>query len=213
MDILPYGENGLRLVFGKEISLEINERVRRAYLYLRSLSLRSVVDIIPSFTTCLVVFDQTRATFDELADLLRRGQKEMAEAELPEPRLLEIPVSYGGQYGPDMDSVCDYSGLSGEEVVRRHTSAVYTVFTIGFLPGFPYLGPLDGSLFMPRLDTPRLKVAEGSVGIVQLQTGIYTFESPAGWRIIGRTGMKLFDPDRFPYSLLAMGDRVRFVSV
>ena len=213
MDILPYGENGLRLVFGKEISLEINEQVRRAYLYLRSLSLRSIVDIIPSFTTCLVVFDRTGTTFDELADLLRRGQKEMAEAQLPEPGFVEIPVSYGGQYGPDMDSVCDYSGLSEQEVVRRHTSAVYTVFTVGFLPGFPYLGPLDSSLFMPRLDTPRLKVAEGSVGVVQLQTGIYPFESPAGWRIIGRTGMKLFDPDRFPYSLLAMGDKVRFVSV
>jgi len=213
MDILPYGENGLRLIFGKEISLEVNERVRKAYLYLKSLSLQAVIDVIPSFTTCLVVFDQAQASFDELADLLRRGQKEMAETELPEPRFVEIPVSYGGEYGPDMDSVCAYSGLAEEEVVRLHTSAVYTVFTIGFLPGFPYLGPLDKKLFMPRLDTPRVKVTEGSVGIVQLQTGIYPFDSPAGWRIIGKTEVKLFDPSHFPYSLLAIGDKVRFVSV
>jgi KipI family sensor histidine kinase inhibitor len=112
-----------------------------------------------------------------------------------------------------MESVCAYTGLTEEEVVECHASAVYTVFAVGFLPGFPYLGPLDKKLFMPRLDAPRVKVPEGSIGIAQLQTGIFPFDSPSGWRIIGKARLRLFDADRPPYSLFAMGDRVRFVSV
>ena len=212
MEILPYGENGLRLVFGKEVSLAVHEQVRKAYLYLKALSLPGVADIIPSFTTCLIVFDGTRTTFGALAGLLQEKKEEMA-GEWKAPRLHEIPVSYGREYGPDMDSVCAYSGLTEEEVVECHTSVVYTVFAVGFLPGFPYLGPLDKKLFMPRLDTPRVKVPKGSVGIAQLQTGVYPFDSPGGWNIIGKTRLRLFGAERPPYSLFVMGDKVRFVSV
>jgi inhibitor of KinA len=112
-----------------------------------------------------------------------------------------------------MGSVCAYSGLAEEEVVECHTSVIYTVFAVGFLPGFPYLGPLDRKLFVPRLDAPRVRVPEGSVGIAQLQTGIYPFDSPGGWRIIGKTSLRLFDTERPPYSLFMMGDQVRFVRV
>jgi inhibitor of KinA len=212
MEILPYGENGLRLVFGKEVSLTVHERVRKAYLYLKALSLPGVADIIPSFTTCLVIFDGAKTTFGALAALLREKKEEMAGV-WRAPRRHEVPVSYGREYGPDMDSVCACSGLTEEEVIECHTSVVYTVFAVGFLPGFPYLGPLDKKLFMTRLDTPRAKVPEGSVGIAQLQTGVYPFDSPGGWRIIGKTSLKLFDAEKPPYSLFAMGDQVRFVSV
>ncbi len=212
MEILSYGEEGLRLVFGKEVSLAVHERVRKVYLSLKALSLPGIIDIIPSFTTCLVVFDGTRTTFGTLAGLLREREEEMA-AGWKAPALHEVPVSYGREYGPDMDFVCAYSGLTEEEVVECHTSVVYTVFAVGFLPGFPYLGPLDKKLFVPRLDAPRVKVPEGSVGIAQLQTGVYPFESPGGWRIIGKTRLKLFDAGKPPYSLFVMGDQVRFVSV
>ena len=120
---------------------------------------------------------------------------------------------YGGQYGPDMEFVCSYAGLAADEVVEIHAGAIYTVFTVGFMPGFPYLGTLDKRLFVPRLETPRLKVNEGSVGIAQFQTGIYSFESPGGWRIIGKTDKRLFDHTQEPYSLMKIGDQVRFVPV
>jgi KipI family sensor histidine kinase inhibitor len=213
MEILPYGENGLRLVFGSEITLETHALVRRAYLFLSAAGLTGVTDIIPSFTTCLLIFDSSRTSLEKLAGAVRERQGEMAAAGWGEPRTHEIPVSYGGGYGPDMDTVCAYSGLTEGEVVECHTSAVYTVFALGFLPGFPYLGPLDKKLFVPRLEAPRVKVPEGSVAIAQLQTGIYTFDSPGGWRIIGRTRIRPFDAERPPYSLFAMGDQVRFVSV
>ena len=213
MEILPYGDNGLRLVLGKEVSLPVHEQVRKAYLYLRELPLPGVTDVVPSFTACLILFDEAVTSFAELAGALRERQEEMASTEFEPPRLYEIPVSYGKEHGPDMDSVCAYLGLTEEEVIAFHSSAVYTVFAVGFLPGYPYLGPLDRRLFVPRLDAPRVKVPEGSVGIAQLQTGIYPFDSPGGFRIIGKTNVKLFNAEKPPYSLLAMGDRVRFLRV
>ena len=213
MDILPYGEDGLRLVFGSEVTLEIHDLVRNAYLYLSTAALPGVTDIIPSFTTCLLIFDNSRVSFGKLAAILRENQAEMAASAWNEPKIHEVPVSYGGEWGADMDSVCAYSGLTEDEVIECHTSAVYTVFAVGFLPGFPYLGPLDKKLFVPRLDAPRVKVPAGSIGIAQLQTGIYTFDSPGGWRIIGKTHIRAFDTERPPHSLFSMGDRVRFVRV
>jgi KipI family sensor histidine kinase inhibitor len=138
-------------------------------------------------------------------------EEEMKTVYVPKPALHEIPVKYGGEYGPDMEFVSSYSGLTEDEVIEVHTSTLYTVFTVGFIPGFPYMGIVDKRLYAPRLDTPRLKVPEGSVGLAQLQTGIYSFESPAGWRIIGKTNMPLFDYKKEPYSLLKIGDMVRFV--
>ena len=127
------------------------------------------------------------------------------------PALHEVPVIYGGEYGPDLEFVSEYCGLTEDEIVEIHTASVYAVFAVGFLPGFPYLGPLDKRLFTPRLEAPRLKVPEGSVGIARLQTGIYPFDSPSGWRIIGKTELRLFDHSKTPPSLLKLGDLVRFV--
>jgi KipI family sensor histidine kinase inhibitor len=110
-----------------------------------------------------------------------------------------------------MRFVSEYTGLTEEEVIEIHTSSAYTVFMVGFLPGFPYLGPLDKRLYVPRLETPKMKTLEGSVGLAQFQTGIYPFESPSGWRIIGKTSVRLFDPLRQPYSIFQIGDTVRFV--
>jgi KipI family sensor histidine kinase inhibitor len=106
-----------------------------------------------------------------------------------------------------------HTGLSEDEIIEVHTAVTYKVFAVGFMPGFPYLGILDQRLYVPRLETPRLRVPEGSVGLAQLQTGIYPFESPAGWRIIGRTDKKLFDYNKDPYSIFRIGDKVRFIRV
>jgi len=213
MIFLRYGEHGIRIVFGKSIDLETHEKVRRYYFFLKSLRIKEIIDITPSFTSCLIYFDGELISFQRLTSLLMGREEAMKTVEIPKPTLHEIPVMYGGECGPDMEFVCEYSGLSDNEVVEIHTSVIYTVFTVGFMPGFPYLGTLDKRLYTPRLETPRLKVPEGSVGLAQLQTGIYSFESPAGWRIIGKTDKKLFDYKKEPYSLLQIGDKVRFIKI
>lgn len=212
MDISRYGEEGIRVLFGEKIDLEIHERVRRFYWFLKSLRSDEIADIIPSFHSCLVLFDRRKTSYERLSSFLRSTEGDGRRIDIPEPKTCEIPVAYGGESGFDMAFVAAHTGLSQEEVVEIHTAVIYTVFAVGFLPGFPYLGTLDRRLHVPRLETPRLKVPRGSVGLAQLQTGIYSFDSPAGWRIIGRTEKELFDCDRAPYSLLQIGDKVKFVS-
>ena len=211
MEYFRYGEDGIRIVFGDRIDPVVNEKVRRYYLYLKSLGLKEIFDIIPSFTSCLIHFNSGTVSFEKLVSDLAERESRINAFDIPEPAVHEIPVVYGGEGGPDMEFVVSYTKLSVDEVIELHTSTVYTVYAIGFMPGFPYLGSLDKRLYVPRLETPRVKVPKGSVGLAQLQTGIYTYESPGGWQIIGKTEAKLFDHTAAPYCLMKMGDRVRFV--
>ncbi|MBP6941103.1 MAG: 5-oxoprolinase subunit PxpB [Syntrophorhabdaceae bacterium] len=213
MNWARYGEEGIRIVFGNAVSADVHEKVRRYYFFLKSLRLQEIIDIIPSFTTCIIYFNDQLTDFDTLTAHLQEKERELPETDVPAPTAHTIPVMYGGQYGPDMDFVCSYAGLTPDEIIEIHAGAVYTVFAVGFMPGFPYMGTLDRRLFVPRLETPRLKVNEGSVGIAQFQTGIYSFESPGGWRIIGKTDRRLFDHRQEPFSLMKIGDQVRFVPV
>ena len=211
MDISRYGEEGIRILFGEKIDLEIHERVRRYYFFLKSLQLEEITDIIPSFRSCLILFDRKKTSYEALTAFLRDKEFLIAHIDIPEPKTCEVPVQYGGECGFDIAFVASHTGLSEDEIIEIHTSVTYKVFAVGFLPGFPYLGILDRRLYVPRLETPRVRVPEGSVGLAQLQTGIYPFESPAGWRIIGRTSKKLFDYDKEPYSIFQIGDKVRFI--
>jgi KipI family sensor histidine kinase inhibitor len=213
MNISRYGEEGIRILFGEKVDLEIHERVRRYYFFLKSLQLKEITDIIPSFRSCLILFDRKRTSFEILTAQLQEKEFFIGHVDIPEPKTHEVPVEYGGEDGWDIAFVASYTGLSEDEIVEIHTSVTYTVFAVGFMPGFPYLGILDQRLYVPRLETPRLKVPEGSVGLAQLQTGIYPFPSPAGWRIIGKTNKKLFDCNKEPYSIFQIGDKVRFISV
>jgi KipI family sensor histidine kinase inhibitor len=210
MDLSAYGEDGVRVIFGDTIDLEVHKAVRRHFFFFKSLDIPGVMDIIPSFRSCLIRFDPQRTSCQSIMAIIGERAGAIGQVPVPEPDHVEIPVRYGGEYGPDMDFVASYSGLTVEEIVEIHTATVYHVFAVGFMPGFPYLGTLDRRLYVPRLETPRLKVSEGSVGLAQLQTGVYTFESPGGWRIIGKTEMSLFDARKAPYSLLKIGDTVRF---
>ena len=130
-----------------------------------------------------------------------------------EGRKIVVPVVYGGEYGPDLGSVARYHGLLEEQVVKLHSEREYRVYMIGFVAGFPYLGEVPDEIATPRLGTPRLKVPAGSVGIAEKQTGVYPCEAPGGWRIIGRTPLKLFDSVRQPPALLESGDVVRFEAI
>jgi inhibitor of KinA len=141
---------------------------------------------------------------------LERIIKEIAAAAAPPARTVDIPVCYGGEFGPDLAEVAARNGLSAEEVIRIHASAEYLVYMIGFAPGFPYLGGMSGRIAAPRRSTPRLAIPAGSVGIAGEQTGVYPLETPGGWQLIGRTPIALFLPVRSPPSLLRAGDKVRF---
>lgn len=211
MKISRYGEEAIRILFGDKIDLEIHDKVRRYYFFLKFLQLEEITDIVPSFRSCLILFDRKKTSYEALRASLQDKEFLIAHIEIPEPKTHDVPVEYGGESGFDIDFVASHTGLSEDKIIEIHTSVTYKVFAVGFLPGFPYLGILDQRLYVPRLETPRLKVPEGSVGLAQLQTGIYPFESPAGWRIIGRTNKKLFDYSEEPYSIFRIGDEVRFI--
>ena len=171
-----------------------------------------VVEVVPGMNNLTIVFDPLVADYETLAAELERGW-DAAEPTDMDSAEIEIPVRYGGADGPDLAALAKHTGLSVDEVVKRHTQAEYVVFFLGFQPGFAYLGGLDPALAMPRRAEPRLEVPAGSVGIGGAQTGIYPAASPGGWQLLGRTELKLFDPARNPPTLMQPGDRVRFTAL
>ncbi|WCM19646.1 5-oxoprolinase subunit PxpB [Paraburkholderia bryophila] len=168
-----------------------------------------VLEVVPGMNNLTLVFDPLEADPEALASQLQAAWDAAAEAPVA-GRDVEIPVQYGGEFGPDLQTVANHTGLSVREVVERHSNAGYVVFFLGFQPGFAYMGGLDAALHTPRRASPRLEVPAGSVGIGGEQTGIYPATSPGGWQLIGRTDLPLFDPARRPPTLLQPGDRVRF---
>jgi KipI family sensor histidine kinase inhibitor len=180
--------------------------VHRLHAAVAAIDPPGVTELVPGYRTLLVVADPGHAeTLDELAAALPALELPPAEAVAGDP--VEIPVSYDGE---DLHEVARLTGLDADEVVRRHTAPTYTVAFLGFSPGFPYLVGLDPALEVPRRDTPRTSIPAGSVGLAGGQTGIYPTASPGGWRLIGRTEVTLFDPDRDPPALLGPGSRLRF---
>jgi KipI family sensor histidine kinase inhibitor len=177
---------------------------------LRSAAAPGIRDVVPAYRSVAVYFDPLTTAPDDVRALVSACS---GRVHAVESRRVEIPVSYDGDHAPDLADVAAHSGLSVSEVVARHTGVDYRVFMLGFLPGFAYLGTLDHALAMPRLATPRTRIPAGSVGIAGRQTGVYPMASPGGWRLIGRTGVRMFDPGRQPASYLAAGDTVRFVPV
>lgn len=220
--IEPLAEDTLLLRFGDGIDMATNARVHAAAQLLRDAGLSGVGDIAPAYATLLLQFDPLAweedtiqgAIIKKLDPGLGRGDEQKTTASRkPTVRLVEVPVCYGGECGPDIEAVADHVGLSRDEVIARHTAAEYTVAMLGFAPGFPYLLGLDPALQVPRRTTPRTRVPAGSVAIGGAQTGIYPRELPGGWHLIGCTSLALFDPQREPPCLLASGDRVRFRAV
>jgi KipI family sensor histidine kinase inhibitor len=216
----PAGDSALLVILGGQIDLATNRRVHALARRLAEHPLEGAGEAVPGYTTLLVHYDPLRVGYERLAGWVEEALAgpppgaaglEEGPADLPAARRVEIPVRYGGEWGPDLEDVAQHCGLSTAEVVRIHTAGEYSVFLIGFLPGFPYLGGMDKAIACPRLATPRLCVPAGSVGIAGEQTGIYPLESPGGWRIIGRSRLLLFDIQRDPPALLAPGDMVRFV--
>ena len=212
MKILPASDGSLLISFGDAISLEAHQQVLQL-MHAFAIPIAGIRNLHPAFASVLVDFDPRRYTHAQIESIIR--QKISATGPVPpsQNRLVEIPVCYGGEFGPDLADVARHTGLSAERVVELHVSAEYRVYFLGFSPGFPYLGGMPPELTTPRLPAPRKRVPLGSVAIGGAQTGIYSVESPGGWRLIGRTAMRLFDAEAEPPAALQIGDRVRFVQV
>lgn len=168
------------------------------------------IDIVPGMNNLSAIVDPQRQSAAAMLDVLR-DLAEHTQALAFQSREIQIPVKYGGEYGPDLDYVAQHCQLSPAEVIAQHSKADYLVYFLGFQPGFAYMGGLVTQLHTPRRAEPRLQIAAGSVGIGGSQTGIYPAASPGGWQIIGRTSLRLFDPQQAQPSLLQPGDIVRFV--
>jgi KipI family sensor histidine kinase inhibitor len=207
------GDRSLLIEIGEKISADVNRRVQELMLRLQQANLPGVRELAPSYRSLLVVFDPLTIAPEKLKAAITDVAARPGGSELPQAKLITVPVFYGGDYGPDLEWVAGHLGISTEEVIRLHTETVYRVYMIGFTPGYPYMGELPAALAVPRRSTPRTRVPKGSVGMAQRQTGIYPVESPGGWQIIGWTPIELFDPKRQIPSLLEMGDRVKFESV
>lgn len=208
MIIRPASDRSLQVVFGDRISEEAYASV--AHLTNALAGGREVLNLHPAFASVLIDFDPRRCTHEQMEALVRRA------LEMPPPprqaaRVVEIAVEFGGVCGPDLADVARHTGLSPEGVIERFTAAVYRVYFVGFATCFPYLGGMPEELATPRLRAPRKQVPAGSVGIGGSQAGIYPLASPGGWRLIGRTRLRLFDPQSVPPPLLRMGDEIRFL--
>lgn len=212
MNIVRYGITGLLCEFESQVSEETNAKVAALCQAVRDANVKGITELVPAYCSLLVQYDPLQTSFEALEALLKGAAVDAEKAgEARQSRIVEIPVHYGGEYGPDLSFVAQHAGLTEAEVIRLHSSRDYRIYMIGFLPGFPYLGGLDERLYTPRLEVPRTRIPAGSVGIGGQQTGIYPLESPGGWQLIGRTELTLFDPARPP--LYAAGDTIRFIPV
>jgi len=209
----PASDQSLLITFGEEISLHAHQQVMKLLRLLQLEPVAGVRNLHPAYCSLLVKFDGLRISHDEVEAILRQCLARLEEVELPEPRLVEIPVCYGGEYGPDLADVCATHGITPAQAVELHSSATYLVYFLGFVPGFAYLGGLPQALVTPRLATPRRRVPAGSVGIAGYQTGVHPFATPGGWRLLGRTPVAMFQADRKGLSVLSIGDRVRFAPI
>jgi len=207
------GDSALVVEFGDEISREVNRKVHALADALGKASLPGLGEAVPTYRSLLIHYDPLRLSCDEVKAFVSEVLQDCEEKPSLEPRQVEVPVVYGAEFGPDIEFVAECNGLLVEEVIRLHSSATYTVYMLGFAPGFAYLGGMPEAIATPRLETPRTLVPAGSVGIAGAQTGVYPIATPGGWRLIGRTPLKFFDPERDPPTLLKAGDIVRFVPI
>lgn len=209
---LHCGDTGLMVELGDGVDMALNSRVHRLGKSLRRSAVPGILSLNPTYRSLFIHYDPTRCSYERIIGLVQENLDGL-EQETGTFRVVEIPVCYGEICGPDLAEVAAAHGLTEQEVIRIHSAGRYHVYMVGFTPGFPYMGGLDRALHTSRRKQPRTRVPAGSVGIAEQQTGIYPIESPGGWEIIGRTPLRLFDPDRDPAFLVEAGDTVIFKSI
>lgn len=211
--ILTAGDSSLLVEFGKKISPETNRKITAVMQMMKEQHIEGVVDVIPAFCSLLINYDPRVVTYEEIKERIQNLVRLEIKTGEVRKRIFEIPVCYGGEYGPDLGNIAEHAGLSEKEVIEIHSSRDYLIYMLGFLPGFTYLGGLDERIHTPRLANPRIKINAGSVGIGGSQTGIYPLDSPGGWQLMGMTPVKTYDPDRETPILVEAGDYIRFVPI
>ena len=207
------GDTGILFEYGDAIDAEINRKVRSMTLAIDRNTPPGVIEVTPTYRSILIMYDPSVTGPSQLVAEMVSLESQLEEVEIPPPRIVEIPVLYGSEMGPDITFVADNAGLSVEEVIQLHTEPCYQIYMIGFTPGFAFLGGLPDALTTPRLSTPRSHVPAGSVGIANDQTGMYPVDSPGGWQLIGRTPLRLFDPLREEPFLYQAGDQIKFQGI
>ena len=210
-NIVPLGDSALLVQFGDEIEITINRRVHALAALLDTSRFEGLIETVPAYATLLVHYDPLILSFVQVRNYLREKITQMEDNESRKAKRVNVPVRYGGEYGIDLESVATRCHLSIEDVIRIHSQKIYTVFMMGFTPGFPYLGKLEDAIGVPRLETPRKHVPAGTVAIAGSQTGIYPIDSPGGWQLIGWTPLQLFDPEAESPFFFSPGDEVKFI--
>ncbi|MGO4889230.1 5-oxoprolinase subunit PxpB [Anaerobacillus sp. MEB173] len=223
-DIYPLSDTAITVSFGNEIDVQIHKRVKAFTECLDQHSFAGMIEYVPSFCSVTVFYDPiiVDQTYNQngsspyllvhsmIKKMILNIQQKTNEFE---QRVIEIPVYYGGEYGPDLEFVAKHNGLTTDEVIHIHSQGEYLVYMLGFAPGFPYLGGMSERISTPRRANPRMKIPKGSVGIAGKQTGVYSIETPGGWQLIGQTPWELFIPDNNPPTLLQAGDLIRFTPI
>lgn len=222
----PLGDAAIVIQAGADICEEIHERVVQLFSCIEQHPFAGYVEAVQAFTNVTVFYEPY--TVHQSAHLQKMDlspyewvknyietllEEKWQEGVQSKRRIVDIPVCYGGELGPDLEEVARINRLTTEEVVRIHTAGTYLVYMIGFAPGFPFLGGLSEKIAAPRRETPRMSIPKGSVGIAGKQTGVYPISTPGGWQLIGQTPLPLFYPDEKVPSLLRAGDEVRFVQM
>ena len=211
--ILTAGDSSILIQFGNAIDPDINARIAATVAIIKEQHIEGVVDIIPAFCSLLINYDPRVISYDRMRERMEKILSMEIAADARKKRVYEIPVCYGGTYGPDLATIAEHAGLSEQEVIDIHSSTDYLIYMLGFLPGFTYLGGLDERIHTPRLANPRIRIPAGSVGIGGSQTGIYPMDSPGGWQLMGMTPVKTYDPEREVPILVEAGEYIRFVPV
>jgi len=211
--VIPASDSSLLFVLGNAISPELHARVIGLFQALQARHDPRIRNLHPGYASVLVDFDPLRMTHDELTAIVEQSVGQVSSEGHRESAIVRVPVCYDAEFGPDLADLAKHANISPEEVIRLHSSATYLVYFLGFSPGFAYMGGLPEKLHMPRLATPRGHVAGGTVGIAGSQTGIYPVDSAGGWRLIGRTPWRMFDPHTVPPTRLQPGDRVQFSAI
>lgn len=210
---LQNGDTAITVCFENEISKEVNGFVTSFTCAVEQKGIKGVIELIPAFNSVTMLYDSTVTSAGTLRIKLERIIKKLGNSQQSSAVLYKIPVCYEEEFSPDMKNVEAHTGLSREEIIEIHSSTDYLIYMLGFLPGFAYLGEMDKRLATPRLDSPRVEISRGAVGIGGEQTGIYPVASPGGWQLIGRTPVLVYDRERENPILYKSGDYIRFVPI
>jgi KipI family sensor histidine kinase inhibitor len=213
MNIHVAGENALIIYFGEETDPRVSAQVQQAVDVLEQALQEKLIDLVPSYASLLVVFDPLQCDHLEVRKAIRGALSQLTDEQDSDGQVVELPVYYSLESGPDLAVISERTGLSHDEIIAIHQEGEYRVYAIGFAPGFAYLGQVDERIASPRLSTPRLKVPRGAVGIADRQTAVYPAVSPGGWNLIGLCPQRMFDPASEPSMPVTVGDRVKFKAI